>query len=119
MLFEGLKRAYEQAKEDEECKQTFFFVNRPLMISCIFWFILIYLGDDSDEDEDDEDDADQNILSSDEDEIDEESAMYLESLQDKLNKSTNGNISVSFWKLNDFANFFFLQNFHEKFSFIF
>ena len=85
MLFEGLKRAYEQAKEDEECKQTFFFVNRPLMISCIFWFILIYLGDDSDEDEDDEDDADQNILSSDEDEIDEESAMYLESLQDKLN----------------------------------
>ena len=22
MLFEGLKRAYEQAKEDEECKQT-------------------------------------------------------------------------------------------------
>ena len=55
-----------------------------------------YLGDDSDEDEDDEDDADQNILSSDEDEIDEESAMYLESLQDKLNKSTNGNISVSF-----------------------
>ena len=75
------------------------------MISCIFWFILIYLGDDSDEDEDDEDDADQNILSSDEDEIDEESAMYLESLQDKLNKSTNGNISVSFWKLNDFVNF--------------
>ena len=57
---------------------------------------MIYLGDDSDEDEDDEDDADQNILSSDEDEIDEESAMYLESLQDKLNKSTNGNISVSF-----------------------
>jgi len=70
MLFEGLKRAYEQAKEDEEC-------------------------DDSDEDEDDEDDADQNILSSDEDEIDEESAMYLESLQDKLNKSTNGNISIN------------------------
>ena len=89
------------------------------MISCIFWFILIYLGDDSDEDEDDEDDADQNILSSDEDEIDEESAMYLESLQDKLNKSTNGNISVSFWKSNDFSNFFFLQNFHKKFSFIF
>ena len=64
-----------------------------------------YLGDDSDEDEDDEDDADQNILSSDEDEIDEESAMYLESLQDKLNKSTNGNISVSFWKLNEFVAF--------------
>ena len=101
MLFEGLKRAYEQAKEDEECKQTFFFVNKLLLI----WFHFFYLGDDSDEDEDDEDDADQNILSSDEDEIDEESAMYLESLQDKLNKSTNGNISVSFWKLNDFVNF--------------
>ena len=85
------------------------------MISCIFWFILIYLGDDSDEDEDDEDDADQNILSSDEDEIDEESAMYLESLQDKLNKSTNGNISVSFWKLNDFANFFFSRIFTKNF----
>ena len=69
------------------CKQT--------LISRKNYYFLIYLGDDSDEDEDDEDDADQNILSSDEDEIDEESAMYLESLQDKLNKSTNGNISVS------------------------
>ena len=94
MLFEGLKRAYEQAKEDEECKQTFLFFCKQTVDD--FMYILIYLGDDSDEDEDDEDDADQNILSSDEDEIDEESAMYLESLQDKLNKSTNGNISVSF-----------------------
>jgi len=66
MLFEGLKRAYEQAKEDEEC-------------------------DDSDDDDDEDEDADQNILESDEDDIDEESAMYLESLQDKINKSTNGN----------------------------
>ena len=64
--FSGLKRAYEQAKEDEEC-------------------------DDSDDDDDEDEDADQNILESDEDDIDEESAMYLESLQDKINKSTNGN----------------------------
>ena len=45
--------------------------------------------------QDDEDDADGQILSSDEDEIDEESAVYLESLQDKLNKHCNGNLSVS------------------------
>merc|ERR1719213_531303 len=69
MLFDGLKRAYEAAKDDEDS--------------------------DEDSDEDDEDDSDQNILSSDEDEIDEESAVYLESLQDKLNKSTNGNISIN------------------------
>ena len=37
MLFEGLKRAYEQAKEDEECKQTFFFVNKLLLISFHFF----------------------------------------------------------------------------------
>jgi len=68
MLFDGLKRAYEAAKDDEDS--------------------------DDDSDEDDEDDADQNILSSDEDEIDEESAVYLESLQDKLNKHCNGNLSM-------------------------
>merc|ERR1719228_1273098 len=68
MLFDGLKRAYEAAKDDEDS--------------------------DEDSDEDDEDDADQNILSSDEDEIDEESAVYLESLQDKLNKHCNGNLSM-------------------------
>merc|ERR1712025_863872 len=43
--------------------------------------------------EENDEDADQNILSSDEDEIDEEGAMYLESLQEKINKSTNGNLS--------------------------
>merc|ERR1719510_1206105 len=68
MLFDGLKRAYEAAKDDEDS--------------------------DDDSDEDDEDDADQGILSSDEDEIDEESAVYLESLQDKLNKHCNGNLSM-------------------------
>jgi hypothetical protein len=62
-------RAYEAAKEDESS------------------------DDDSDENEDE--DADGNILSSDEDEIDEDSAVYLESLQDKLTKHVNGNISVS------------------------
>ncbi len=69
MLFDGLKRAYEAAKEDEDS------------------------DDDSDEEDDDED-ADQNILSSSEDEIDEDSAVYLESLQDKLNKHCNGNLTV-------------------------
>jgi len=68
MLFDGLKRAYEAAKDDEDS--------------------------DDDSDEDDEDDADGQILSSDEDEIDEESAVYLESLQDKLNKHCNGNLSM-------------------------
>ena len=57
----------------------------------IFWRFLIYF----DFFQDDEDDADGQILSSDEDEIDEESAVYLESLQDKLNKHCNGNLSVS------------------------
>ena len=70
MLFDGLKRAYEAAKDEDDS--------------------------DDDSDEDDEDDADHNILSSDEDEIDEESAVYLESLQNKLNKHCNGNLSVSF-----------------------
>lgn len=69
MLFDGLKRAYEAAKDDEDS--------------------------DDDSDEDDDEDADHNILSSDEDEIDEESAVYLESLQEKLNKHCNGNLSVS------------------------
>ena len=70
MLFDGLKRAYEAAKDEDDS------------------------DDDSDEDDDDEDD--QNILSSDEDEIDEDSAVYLESLQDKI-KNCNGNLSVSYW----------------------
>ena len=69
MLFDGLKRAYEAAKDDED-------------------------SGDSDSDSD-EDEGDQNILSSDEDEIDEASAVYLESLQEKLNKHVNGNVSVS------------------------
>jgi len=69
MLFDGLKRAYEAAKEDED-------------------------SDDEDSDEDDDEDADHNILSSDEDEIDEDSAVYLESLQDKLNSHCNGNLSM-------------------------
>lgn len=69
MLFDGLKRAYEAAKDEEDS--------------------------DSDEDSDEDEDADQNILNSDEDEIDEESAVYLETLQDKLNKHCNGNLSVS------------------------
>ena len=42
-------------------------------------------------------DADLDILDSDEDEIDEDSAVYLESLQDKLNKHVNGNMQVSQW----------------------
>ena len=50
---------------------------------------------DDDSDESDDEDADNQILESDEDEIDEESAVYLESLQEKLNKSCNGNLSVS------------------------
>jgi len=69
MLFDGLKRAYEAAKDDEDS--------------------------DEDSDEEDEEDADGNILSSDEDEIDEEGAVYLESLQDKLNKHCNGNLSMT------------------------
>ena len=39
MLFEGLKRAYEQAKEDEECKQTFLFCKQTVDD---FMYILIY-----------------------------------------------------------------------------
>ena len=44
--------------------------------------------------QDDDSDAEQNILSSDEDEIDEEGAVYLESLQEKITKHCNGNLSV-------------------------
>jgi hypothetical protein len=40
-------------------------------------------------------DADLDILDSDEDEIDEDSAVYLESLQDKINKHVNGNMQVN------------------------
>ena len=39
-------------------------------------------------------DADLDILDSDEDEIDEDSAVYLESLQDKISKHVNGNMQV-------------------------
>ena len=41
-------------------------------------------------------DADQDILDSDEDEIDEDSAVYLESLQEKVNKHMNGSMQVHF-----------------------
>ncbi len=68
MLFDGLKKAYEAAAEEEESSD-----------------------EDSDEEEED---ADASLLSSDEDEIDEESAVYLESLQNKIKKATNGNVSV-------------------------
>jgi len=71
MLFKGLKSAYECRKEAEE-------------------------DEDSSDEEDEESDLDENdALDSDEDEIDEESSMYLESLQDKISKHTNGNIKVS------------------------
>lgn len=66
MLFDGLKRAYEAAKEDN--------------------------SSDDDSDEEDDEDVDHNLLSSDEDEIDEDSATYLEHLQEKINKQVNGNI---------------------------
>jgi hypothetical protein len=39
-------------------------------------------------------DADLDILDSDEDEIDEDSAVYLESLQEKVNKHMNGSMQV-------------------------
>jgi len=74
MLFDGLKRAYEAAKDDEDS--------------------------DDDSDEDDDSDAEQNILSSDEDEIDEEGAVYLESLQEKITKHCNGNLSGLQMKTN-------------------
>merc|ERR1711962_826496 len=71
MLFKGLKSAYECRKEAEE-------------------------EEDSSEEEDEESDLeDVDALDSDEDEIDEDSAMYLESLQDKVSRHTNGNIKVS------------------------
>ncbi len=65
MLFEGLKRAYENAQDSD---------------------------DDSDEDDtdDDGDDEEGEILESDEDEIDEESQIYLESLQKKVTKAVAG-----------------------------
>ena len=62
LLFDGLKRAYEQQQESDE---------------------------DSDEESDDESDVDEEELASDEDEIDESSQMYLETLADKVNKSGN------------------------------
>jgi len=77
MLFKGLKNAYECRKEAEEDEDS---------------------SDEDDDDEDDDDDdgeGDNEALDSDEDEIDEDSAMYLESLQDKITKHTNGNIKVS------------------------
>ena len=69
VVFSGLKRAYEEAQEE----------------------------DDSDEDseEEDSDDDGGNDLSDSEDDIDEDSAVYLESLEDKIKKHTNGNINVS------------------------
>jgi hypothetical protein len=51
-------------------------------------------------------DADLDILESDEDEIDEDSAVYLESLQDKLNKHVNGNMQVCFFFLLSHHTFF-------------
>lgn len=60
LLFDGLKRAYEQQQDSD---------------------------DDSEDDSDDASDVDGDELASDEDEIDESSQMYLESLADKVNKS--------------------------------
>ena len=70
MLFKGLKGAYEARKEAEE-------------------------DEDSSDEEEDSDLDDVEALDSDEDEIDEDSAMYLESLQQKLIKHTNGTVNVS------------------------
>ena len=73
MLFRGLKTAYEVRKEAEGEDE-----------------------DSSDEEEgDDSDLEDVEALDTDEDDIDEDSAMYLESLQEKINKQTNGAVTVS------------------------
>lgn len=68
LLFEGLKRAYENQQDSD---------------------------DDSDDDSSSEIDSnDGDILGSDEDEIDESSQMYLESLQEKIN-TTGEQLGVS------------------------
>ncbi len=70
MLFEGLKRAYENAQETDD--------------------------DDSDDGDDEDDDDDGEILNSDEDDIDEESAMYLENLQKKVvSASADGSVCIT------------------------
>jgi len=73
MLFRGLKTAYEVRKEAEgEEDET-----------------------SDEEDGDDSDLEDVEALDTDEDDIDEDSAMYLESLQEKISKQTNGTVTVS------------------------
>merc|ERR1719167_1893286 len=66
MLFRGLKTAYEVRKEAE-----------------------------GEEEESSDEDDDGEALDTDEDDIDEDSAMYLESLQEKINKHSNGTVTAS------------------------
>jgi len=71
LLFDGLKRAYEAQKDADD-------------------------SDDSDSATDDDDgDGEAEILDSDEDEIDEGGAQYLEKLESRINKSSNGTIEAS------------------------
>jgi len=73
MLFRGLKTAYEVRKEAEGEEEE---------------------SSDEDEDGDDSDLEDGEALDT-EDDIDEDSAMYLESLQEKINKHSNGTVTAS------------------------
>jgi len=74
MLFRGLKTAYEVRKEAEGEEEE---------------------SSDEDDDGDDSDLEDGEALDTDEDDIDEDSAMYLESLQEKINKHSNGTVTAS------------------------
>ena len=70
MLFEGLKRAYEQLAEAEQAEQE----------------------ETEDEDQEDEEDEDKEVLVSDEDDVatSNPATVYLESLQDKVQQSFPG-----------------------------
>merc|ERR1719460_25496 len=71
LLFDGLKRAYEAQKDADD-------------------------SDDSDSATDDEDGGEADVLDSDEDEIDEAGNQYLETLENRIHKHSNGNIETSF-----------------------
>ena len=91
MLFRGLKTAYEVRKEAEGEEEE---------------------SSDEDDDGDDSDLEDGEALDTDEDDIDEDSAMYLESLQEKINKHSNGTVTVRTLLVNtQIAKVFFATTF--------
>ena len=59
---------------------------------------------DEDDDGDDSDLEDGEALDTDEDDIDEDSAMYLESLQEKINKHSNGTVTVRTLLVNTYLH---------------